>query len=239
MREDGWLSERFGHPVYSLTGLEGGFDAEALRGHTTGRDAASYQAKVAAGAWALVRDLVAAGFREVCTAVTLARALEPPLDPRRDEPVVRPIDPDRDSGLPDLAARAFHSSRFHLDPYIPGSVATAIKRDWTASYLSGTRGVGALVAEGDHGPLGFLGMLGTGDVRVIDLIAVDPAGQGRGAGRALVRRLLDETCGHSERVEVGTQTANGRAIRFYERLGFATARTAHDLHLHTGTPRWG
>jgi hypothetical protein len=35
---------------------------------------------------------------------------------------------------------------------------------------------------------------------------------------------------------VGTQSANEAGIRFYELLGFETARTAYDLHLHAGSP---
>jgi len=146
---------------------------------------------------------------------------------------VRPLDPDRDGAIADIAAEAFRLSRFHLDPDVADEVAVRIKRDWAQAYVDGSRGDGALVVELDGQVAGFLGVVASGDVRVIDLIAVAPSAQGRGAGAALVRRLCSDWSGP---VEVGTQTANERGIRFYERLGFETARTAYDLHLHVTAP---
>jgi ribosomal protein S18 acetylase RimI-like enzyme len=190
---------------------------------------ASYQAKVPSADVALLHRLCDAGFRVVCTSVTLRReggALDAGAG-------VRPLDPERDASLPDIAAQAFRLSRFHLDPDVPDEVAVRIKRDWAQAYLDGTRGEGALVAEVDGRAVGFLGVVASGDVRVIDLIAVSPEAQCRGMGGTLVRRLCSEWSG---RVEVGTQTANEAGIRFYERLGFETVRTAYDLHLHVGSP---
>ena len=220
--EDGWLSERFGHPVFTV---RGGFDPDALPASP-----ATYQAKVPSADVMLLHRLCDAGFRVVCTSVVLRREAGP-LDGATG---VRPLDPERDASLPDIAAQAFRLSRFHLDPDVPDEVAVGIKRDWAQAYLDGTRGEGALVAELHGRVVGFLGVVASGDVRVIDLIAVSPEAQGRGAGRALVSRLCSDWSGP---VEVGTQTANERGIRFYERLGFETARTAYDLHLHVG-PAW-
>jgi ribosomal protein S18 acetylase RimI-like enzyme len=217
--EDGWLSERFGHPVFTVRSLDGGDLSRA----------GTYQAKVASADVARLHRFCDAGFRVVCTSVTLRR--EPaPIDGGAG---VRPLDPDRDAAVPDIAAEAFSLSRFHLDPNVPDEVAVRIKRDWAQAYLDGTRGDGALVVEADGQVVGFLGVVAAGDVRVIDLIAVAPSAQGRGAGGALVRRLCSDWSGP---VEVGTQTANERGIRFYERLGFETARTAYDLHLHVDSP---
>jgi GNAT superfamily N-acetyltransferase len=215
--EDAWLSERFGHPVFTVHEL-GDFSRVG-----------TYQAKVASADVVRLHQFLDAGFRVVCTSVTLRR--EPA--PMSAASGVRPLDPSRDGGLPDIAAEAFRLSRFHLDPDVPDEVAVRIKGDWAQAYLDGTRGEGALVAELDGRVVGFLGVVASGDVRVIDLIAVAPEAQGRGAGRALVSRLCSDWSGP---VEVGTQTANERGIRFYERLGFETARTAYDLHLHVGSP---
>jgi ribosomal protein S18 acetylase RimI-like enzyme len=215
--EDGWLSERFGHPVFTVHELG-----------ELGR-AGTYQAKVATADVPRLHQFLDAGFRVVCTSVTLRREAAP-IDGSAG---VRPLDPARDVSLSDIAAQAFRFSRFHLDPDVPDEVAVRIKRDWAQAYVDGTRGEGALVAELDGDVVGFLGIVAAGDVRVIDLIAVAPAAQGRGAGAALVRRLCSDWPGP---VEVGTQTANERGIRFYERLGFETARTAYDLHLHVAAP---
>jgi ribosomal protein S18 acetylase RimI-like enzyme len=232
--EDGWLSERFGHPVFTL---RGDLDAAALRSHVEGAGTASYQAKVPSADVAQLHALCAAGFQVVCVSVALRRDDDvAPILPAADEPLVRTLDVERDGVLPELAARAFRTSRFHLDPDVPDELAARIKHDWAAAYLEGTRGEGALVVEIDGATAGFLGVVAGEGIRVIDLIAVSPDAQGRGAGRALVRRFCEDAHGRSEAVAVGTQTANERAIRFYERLGFETARTAYDLHLHAGSP---
>jgi ribosomal protein S18 acetylase RimI-like enzyme len=232
--EDGWLSGRFGHPVFTV---HGAFDAEELRSHVASAGRASYQAKVPSADVAQLHALCAAGFRVVCTSVTLGRGDgAAPIQPAPDEPAVRPLDAERDTEIPEIAARAFQTSRFHLDPELPGELAARIKRDWAAAYLAGTRGEGALVVEVDGRAAGFLGVVSGSRRRVIDLVAVAPEAQGRGGGRALVRRFCEDARGRCDAVEVGTQTANERTIRFYERLGFETARTAYDLHLHAGAP---
>ncbi len=64
-------------------------------------------------------------------------------------------------------------------------------------------------------------------------VAVDPAGQGRGAGRLLVASFLEEVANRgcqSARVVVGAD--NGRAIALYEMAGFATTER---FELHPGT----
>jgi ribosomal protein S18 acetylase RimI-like enzyme len=68
---------------------------------------------------------------------------------------------------------------------------------------------------------------------VIDLIAVEPGSRGAGAGQALVSRFAEEAREDYEELRVGTQAANVAATRFYERLGFTSADSAYDLHLHT------
>lgn len=237
IRADGWLSERFGHPVFSVVGLESGVDGDELRRHLAGRPVASYQAKVPTHDVRLAHDLCDGGFRVVCTAVTLSRAADaPPIEPAPGEPGVRPADPERDAELPELTADAFWATRFHLDPDVPDELARTIKRDWIAALVVGERGEETLVADVDGRPAGFLGIVAHPGVRTIDLTAVAPGAQGRGAGRALVRRFCEDSRGRCDAVEVGTQAANERAIRYYERLGFVTARTAYDLHMHVGSP---
>ena len=54
-------------------------------------------------------------------------------------------------------------------------------------------------------------------------IAVHPAHQGAGVGRALFRRLIDIVAHERPdilRIELAAQESNARAIRFYESLGF-------------------
>ena len=69
-----------------------------------------------------------------------------------------------------------------------------------------------VAVDGDDRPVGFLGMTG----RKIDTLFVDPAWHGRGIGRALVVRALED--GPELTVDVNEQNRSARA--FYRRLGF-------------------
>jgi ribosomal protein S18 acetylase RimI-like enzyme len=225
IREDSWLSERFGHPVFSVGGADG------LAEHAAGQERASYQARIDAADVGALAALEAAGMRVVNVTNTLtADPSEPLLG--ADAVEVREADPERDQELLDVAERSFRYSRFHLDPEVPQAVADRIKRDWVWSYLNGLRGDELLVAVKDERPVGFLCGLPRDDVRVIDLIGVAPEAQGLGAGRSLVRAFHERAAGRCDAVEVGTQVANTPATAFYERLGYLAVRAAYDLHMH-------
>lgn len=228
IREDSWLSERFGHPVFSVAGFNG------LAEHAASQERATYQARVDAGNVAAVAALETAGMRVVNVTSTLT------ADPREalsdETTTVREAEPQRDQELLDIAERSFRYTRFHLDPDVPKAVADRIKRDWVWSYLNGLRGDELLVAVRDDRPVGFLCALPREDrgrrVRVIDLIGVAPEAQGTGAGRALVAAFHRRAEGRCDAVEVGTQAANIPAQAFYERLGYVATRSAYDLHMH-------
>jgi GNAT superfamily N-acetyltransferase len=235
--KDRWLAERFGHPVFTVT-THGDFgDTAAVLEHVAGRESASYQARVPVESTEAAAVLTRAGFEVVNVAVTLSR--EPGPIGAADKGVeVRGADPGTDGVVLDIAERGLIRTRFHLDPSVPNAVAARVKRDWAEASLTGGRGDGMLVAVSDGKPVGFLAGLQTDDggrrVRVIDLIAVAAPARGAGAGRALAARFVEDAQGSFEEVRVGTQAANPEAIRFYERLGFTTATTAYDLHLHVG-----
>jgi GNAT superfamily N-acetyltransferase len=220
VREDTWLSERFGHPVFCVE--HAGELAER-------RAPATYQARVDVGDTGRAASLQAAGMRVVNTSVTLAADPARSLAPGPVE--IRPADPDRDEALPDIAGRSFRYDRFHLDSEVPPAVADRIKRDWVSSYLAEARGDALLVAERGGRPIGFLCALVRDGVNVVDLIGVAPEAQGSGAGKSLMAALHERAAGG--RVEVGTQAANVPATAFYERLGYVASRSAYDLHMHT------
>jgi GNAT superfamily N-acetyltransferase len=219
VREDSWLSERFGHPVFSVEEPGDLADPPAP---------ATFQARVATDDVERVAALEAAGMRIVNVSVTLAADPAPEL--AAGPLAVRAAA--GDDALLDLAERSFRYSRFHLDPRVPDLVANRVKRDWVRSYLDGRRGDRLLVAEHEGEPVGFLCELVRGGVHVIDLIGVAPEAQRLGAGRSLMAALHERAAG--TRIEVGTQLANLPAMVFYERLGYVAARSAYDLHMHTG-----
>lgn len=228
IREDSWLSERFGHPVFSVGGADG------LAEHAASQERATYQARVPCSDVAALAALEAAGMRVVNVTLTLAADPSAPLPEGAVQ--VREAEPERDQALLDVAKRSFRYSRFHLDPDVPQAVAARIKRDWVWSYLNGLRGERLLVAVREDEPVGFLAVLERDDgdrrVGVIDLVGVAPEAQGLGAGRSLVRAFHEHAAGRWQVVEVGTQAANTPATAFYERLGYVAVRTAYDLHMH-------
>jgi GNAT superfamily N-acetyltransferase len=217
IRKDNWLSERFGHPVFTVEGPEGPDESEGP---------AMYQARVPAEDVATLTALQAAGMRVVNVTATLTADPSKPIPAGDVE--VRSAGAEGDDALLDVAQRTFRFSRFHLDPDVPDEVADRIKRDWVWSYLNGKRGDELLVAVSDGVPVGFLCVLGN----VIDLAGVAPETRGLGAGRALVSAFHERSAGRFEAVEVGTQAANVRAMVFYGRLGYVPARFAYDLHMH-------
>jgi ribosomal protein S18 acetylase RimI-like enzyme len=225
-REDSWLSERFGHPVFSVDAAEG------LAEHAAAQGTATYQARVPVEDVESVDALVRAGMRVVNVSVTLR------ADPSAAAPAatagfeVGDAAPEHGDALLAVAGRCFTHSRFHLDPDVPPEAADRIKRDWVSSYLAGSRGEELLVAGRDGEAVGFLAVLARDGVRVIDLIGVAPEAQGSGAGTALVAAFHKRSAGRCDAVEVGTQLANAPAMAFYERLGYVTVRSAFDLHMH-------
>ena len=223
---DGWLAERFGHPVWTVRDAPATEVLEHAAGHP-GR--ALYQAKVETGDLATVLELNVAGLVPVNVNTLLARepggsAPEPP-----DGVQVREIEP-TDTELADVAGRSFSRTRFHLDPRVPDEVADRIKRDWVVSYLEGARGETAYVALRDGRPVGFLLVLATDTERVIDLMGVAPQERGGGVGAALAGRFVAESANRCQIVRVGTQAANPGSTRFYEARGFRAAGAVYDMH---------
>lgn len=68
----------------------------------------------------------------------------------------------------------------------------------------------------------------------IHTIAVDPAVQGRGHGRALLSALLDVADRESAAVFLEVRTDNTQAIALYERNGFTVAGTRRNYYQPSG-----
>ncbi len=135
-----------------------------------------------------------------------------------------------------IAANCFVYSRFHLDPLLTQEMANMVKREWVRNYVKGKRGEALLVAKLDGKPVGFLAVLANkdsnGSCRVIDLVGVAPAHQGRGVGRAIVDHFIASSDGLCDSLRVGTQAANIPSLRLYESCGFRVADTTFVLHAH-------
>ncbi len=144
-------------------------------------------------------------------------------------PAVRPALPADRSAVVGLARSAFATSRFHLDPRIPGDLADAIKAEWAASYFDGRRGDALWVVESEGELAGFVLLLhGAGGV-TIDLIATASGCRRRGLARALIAGCCADSADRTI-LWAGTQLANGASIGLYERIGLRVCRSHYVFH---------
>jgi len=116
----------------------------------------------------------------------------------------------------------------------PGGIARApaeVTTDYVNDFVSHSLDRGILIVAELPGLSGLAGELHTyrSDLRVFNhvlgdlTVAVHPAAQGQGIGRALFVRLLEAvTRDHADvtRVELITYESNVRALKLYESLGF-------------------
>ncbi|MHC4416731.1 MAG: GNAT family N-acetyltransferase [Planctomycetota bacterium] len=234
---DTWLSAQLGRAVHRLEieglatlGAQEAFAALAGPIEALAAPAMVY-AKVPPRAVGLGHALERAGFRLVDTNVTLERGRLAPARRGRDL-AIRPARPEDERPVVSLARRSFRSSRFHLDPAIGDEIANEIKAQWVGNYFRGKRGNALVVAEVEKEIAGFLLALEAPDgAVVVDLVATDEEHRGRGIAGDMTR-LAQEQFLDASRLRVGTQIANGPALRAYERLGFAVAGAAYVFHLH-------
>jgi ribosomal protein S18 acetylase RimI-like enzyme len=230
MAADTWLSGVTGLACYAADASGTDVSAAHLAALAGGRSA-FFLAKVPVGDLAQLERFAAAGFRIVDTNVTLECPASQYAGAR--EPAnVHPATPADREGVLDIAATAFHWSRFHRDPRLPRALADKVKRAWAEDCLIGKRGEEVLVLAEEGLPAGFLAVLKAGSAAVIDLVAVHPQRQGRRLGEALTQAFAARWAKRAERLRVGTQLANTAALRLYERLGFRVAEAKYVLHAH-------
>ncbi|HKR48464.1 MAG TPA: ribosomal protein S18-alanine N-acetyltransferase [Pseudonocardiaceae bacterium] len=89
-----------------------------------------------------------------------------------------------------------------------------------------------LVARQDGSLIGYAGLSRVGTEAEIHTLAVDPAHQGRGIGRALLRALLDHAAGATVFLEV--RTDNESAIQLYRSEGFEVIGTRRGYYRPSG-----
>jgi len=78
-----------------------------------------------------------------------------------------------------------------------------------------------LLAISRHGPVGFVTLNTAGAWAAVMAIAVDPAEQGRGIGRSLMRAVEQRARARGvRRIELHTAQANLAAIDLFQKLGF-------------------
>ena len=176
-----------------------------------------------------IHALQAAGFRLIERLVTLMRPLPMDRQPLPDGvSVAKAADAE---GCAKVAAEAFTFDRFHADPNIEDTAASALKAQWARNSVNG-RADCVFVTLDDNVITGFNACLLRGDTAIIDLIGVAPGHQGRGFGRALVAAAIAHYSGKAARMTVGTQDCNVASLSLYNALGFRPSSTAVTLHAH-------
>ena len=133
------------------------------------------------------------------------------------------------------AGKIFTIDRFHSDPSLPREKSDQLYSEWVANSFRGLADIVIVARNGDE-PVGFItckvGRVAS-DFKygVFDLVGVEPSEAGRGVGSALVHSALEWFATRVPSVYVGTQAANNRAVKLYERAGFRHVCSEASLHL--------
>ena len=192
---------------------------------------------------AALHAVEAVGFRVIESFLTFGRKTdgEIPFD-RGSDFHVRLAQPEEMETVASIAYRAFQSFRLRVDPQIPESCARHSRREWVRNGFKG-RAEAIYVAESDNrrrseSPriVGFALLRSKTDtekVGEIELIAVDPAFQGKGIGKVLVAEAIRHYQGKASEIHVGTQAKNLQAIGLYIRMGFSVVRSELSFHRHS------
>ncbi len=132
----------------------------------------------------------------------------------------------------DIARTSFVFSRFHRDPHIEKTIADRIKAEWAGNYFTGNRGDCMVVAEHCGGIVGFLQLIFSGTMLIIDLIAVRNGYQRRGYASEMIR-FAESQLQECDCIRVGTQLCNLPSLRMYCGLGFVPDVSQYVFHYYS------
>ena len=89
-----------------------------------------------------------------------------------------------------------------------------------------------VVAEQGGEIVGFTQLLkASGEVLIIDLIAVKATYRGQGVAQEMIR-FSSSAFGHTSVMRVGTQIANTVSLRVYQGMGFRIVSSGYVFHHH-------
>lgn len=228
LQEDSFIKKFLGKPAGRVT-APSEVKAEAFQ---EGPESFVY-AKVACTDIFGIKALEAVGFNLIDTNTQFDRPRQGawPEVKLADGYGVRMAEPSDAEAVEQVAAGSFVCTRFHLDPLVSDEMAGDIKGQWAANFFRGKRGDWMIVPTFEGKAVGFSQLLSKDDTVIIDLIAVDPAHQGKGLATAMIKFAADN-CGNWQRMLVGTQVSNIPSIRTYEKLGFRICGSSYVFHYH-------
>ncbi|MEC1338523.1 GNAT family N-acetyltransferase [Bacillus velezensis] len=133
-----------------------------------------------------------------------------------------------------LARDAFTKSRYYQDPHLSYESANRLFEEWARNNAEGRASLQfAATYKGET--VGFVQGLSKGDEFVLDLMAVKPGFEGKGAGFHLAAHVIEQSLRFQHKtVSAGTQLHNVRAIRLYERMGFKVDASYYYYHVWPG-----
>jgi ribosomal protein S18 acetylase RimI-like enzyme len=243
IEKDGWLSDVLGTPSWKVLDLDAATSSGEIGAgllDRAGKAAGFFSAKIPTFDVAAASNATRAGFSVIDVNVTFDWDAEAAVISRGSTNcsaamTVAPAEAIDAVEIEEIAARCFTFSRFHLDPAIGRERANEIKRQWAANACRGRASV-VYVAREQGRVAGFLAVLvnnakGKKDA-IIDLVGVDAAYRGRGAGLAMSRMFVEQWRDRADRLLVGTQISNIPALRLYQSIGFRAAETSYVLHAH-------
>lgn len=235
---DEWLSEIFGYPAFTVVQ----FDKDSLDdvvNHFNKQKRAFYFSKIPVLETDKVQALTLAGFYPVNMLITFKHQTNQLLSSAEVNDssfhVEEYIPEFRDAVL-GIAESCFVYSRFHNDHSLDKCIGNRVYRSWLTSYIEKTRGERLFIGVLNGGPVGFLAVAGNesqGSVyKIIDLVGVDKKYQNCGIGTKLLKFFISQYSSMADVLQVGTEAANIRSLRMYEKNGFRIAETQYVLHAH-------
>jgi len=234
-----WDSEEFGFPVYELRIAEpSSFTTDVVRSWLHQLDSAGgclVSAKVDQQSVSTIRSLASNGFYPVETVLEVegelptigAVAITSAIPVR----LRRATEADMDA-MTSIAARAFWSDRFHLDPNLPSNAADERYVRWIRRAFQDQELLYAYERTDERAVIGFYHVRVVSRGRVdLMLAAVDPALSGRGLGSALYLSMMRECVGLGF-TEARTRIVarNLPVLNIFSRLRFRFVGATTTLH---------
>lgn len=179
-------------------------------------------------ATSLVNSAIRVGYDMVDMRVALRMKLDPSIGKRSIETAA----PDDTEPMASIAASAFPTSRFSVDPHLDDNRCADFYDTWLRNSVSGQM-ADAIVVSRHVGEIdGFMTVrTGQDHTGSLPLVAIRADRRGRGVGR----RLLDDALAwfsaqECRELDVVTQLSNTPAIGLYESVGFRIVQSAIWLH---------